>query len=294
MRISNDTIDRIYCNRTVRPSDYRMSENHSHNYFEIYYVEKGNARFFVDDRLFDLHTGDYMIVPPNLVHYNRYITQTTRVNIYFRDEDLRRGDDYVLENLKSHFLEKAAMFHTPSSHKDLLDNVIDRMLHEDKVSDENTEVMMQLLFQEFFILSNRHCITNTGYSNEVAEEGDISIQEAARYISEHYNLPITLNMLAEKSGLSPAYFSKRFHLITGMGMKEYLTYVRLKHAEAELVSTSHSIREIAENSGFSDSNYFKDVFKKEFGVSPRTYRNSRKTDYVEGRNRVLKKIPNDF
>jgi YesN/AraC family two-component response regulator len=271
-----------------------MSENHSHNYFEIYYVEKGNARFFVDDRLFDLHTGDYMIVPPNLVHYNRYITQTTRVNIYFRDEDLRRGDAYVLADLKSHFLEKAAMFHTPSSHKDLLDNVIDRMLHEDKVSDENTEVMMQLLFQEFFILSNRHCITNTGYSNEVAEEGDISIQEAARYISEHYNLPITLNMLAEKSGLSPAYFSKRFHLITGMGMKEYLTYVRLKHAEAELVSTSHSIREIAENSGFSDSNYFKDVFKKEFGVSPRTYRNSRKTDYVEGRNRVLKKIPNDF
>ena len=90
MRVSNDTIDRVYCNETVRPRDYRMAENHLHNYYEIFYVRKGNARFFVDDRLFDLHAGDYMIVPPNLVHYNRYLMQTNRVNIYFREEDLRR------------------------------------------------------------------------------------------------------------------------------------------------------------------------------------------------------------
>ncbi len=294
MRISNDIIDRIYCNSTVRPSEYRMAENHSHNYYEIFYNKKGNTRFFVDDRLFDLHSGDYIIVPPNLVHYNRYITQTTRINIYFRDEDLRRGSSYVFPGLEERFLKSAAMYHTPSSHQDLLENVIDRMLHEDQVSDVNTPVMMQLLFQEFIVLSNRYCFTNTGYSKQMTVEGDISIQEAARYISENYSLPITLNFLAEKSGLSPAYFSKRFHLITGMGMKEYLTYVRLKHAEAELVSTSHSITEIARNSGFSDSNYFKDVFKKEFGLSPRSYRNSRKTDLVESRRSVVKKVPNDF
>lgn len=294
MRISNEVIDRIYCNSTVRSSDYRMAENHSHNYFEIFYVKKGNTRFFVDDRLFDLRTGDFIIVPPNLVHYNRYITQTTRVNIYFRDEDLHRGVDYVLSGLREKYLEKAAMYHTPSSHRDLLDNVIDMMLHEDHVNDENTEVMMQLLFQQLMVLASRYCTANTGYSREMTGEGDISIQEAARFISENYNLPITLNFLAEKSGLSPAYFSKRFHLITGMGMKEYLTYVRLKHAEAELVSTSHSIKEIAENTGFSDSNYFKDVFKKEYGMSPRTYRNTRRTDLVENRHRVAKNIPNDF
>ena len=285
MRVSNETIDRIYCNATTRPRDYRMAENHLHNYYEIFYVRKGNARFFVDDRLFDLHAGDYMIVPPNLVHYNRYLMQTNRVNIYFRDEDLRRGNNYVLRGLKEHFLEKAAMFHTPSSHFEILDNVIDRMIHEDPVSDENTPIMLQLLLQEFIVFSKRYCIVNPGYSSQIAQGDDITIQQAAQYISENYNLPITLDFLANKSGLSPAYFSKRFHLITGMGMKEYLTYVRLKHAEAELVSTSHTISEIAENTGFSDSNYFKDVFKKEFGLSPRAYRKTRKTDIVEGRNR---------
>ncbi len=294
MRISNDIINRIYCNSTVRSSDYHMAENHSHNYYEIFYAQKGNTRFFVDDRLFDLHSGDFMLVPPNLVHYNRYITATTRVNIYFRDEDLMRGNDYVLKGMKERFLTKAAMYHTPGSHQEAMDYVIEQMLHEVQVNDENTEILLQLLFQEFMVLSNRYCIANTGHSTLNEQEGDISIQEAAHYISEHYNLPITLNFLAEKSGLSPAYFSKRFHLITGMGMKEYLTYVRLKHAKDELLSTSHSISEVAQNSGFSDSNYFKDVFKKEYGLSPRSYRNSRKTDLVEDRGSVLKKIPNDF
>ena len=294
MRISNKVIDRVYCNSTVRASDYRMAENHSHNYFEIYYVSKGNARFFVDDRLFDLHAGDFMIIPPNLVHYNRYITQTTRVNIYFRDKDVRRETNYAFKELKEHYLETAAMYHTPSSHRDHMDSVIEMMLHEDKVSDNNTEVMLQLLLQEFFILATRYCITNTGYSNDIAQEGDASIQEAAHFISAHYNLPITLDLLAARSGLSPAYFSKRFRLVTGMGMKEYLTYARLKHAEAELVSTSHSIKEIAVNTGFSDSNYFKDVFKKQYGLSPRSYRNSRRTDLVENRSDVIQKIPNDF
>ncbi|MBR2793914.1 MAG: helix-turn-helix domain-containing protein [Solobacterium sp.] len=285
MRISNETIDRIYCNSTVRPTDSRMAENHSHNYYEIFYVSKGNARFFVDDRLFDLHAGDFMIIPPNLVHYNRYLMQTSRVNIYFREEDVRRGNNFVLKGLKEQFLEKPAMFHTPSSYRDLLDTVLNTMIHEDPISDENTGIMLQLLLQEFFVYSRRYCIINPGYSSQITQGDDITIQQAAQYISENYNLPITLDFLARKSGLSPAYFSKRFHFITGMGMKEYLTYVRLKHAEAELLSTSHSIAQIAENTGFSDSNYFKDVFKNKFGLSPRAYRKTRKTDLVDARTR---------
>ena len=46
----------------------------------------------------------------------------------------------------------------------------------------------------------------------------------------------------------------------------------LQHAAQELVSTSDSITTIALRCGFSDSNYFKDSFKKKDGVTPRNYR----------------------
>ena len=66
-----------------------------------------------------------------------------------------------------------------------------------------------------------------------------------------------------------------------MGMKEYLSYVRLEHASQELRSTDHSVTEVAINCGFSDSNYFKDAFKKMYGISPRAYRAEReKTDRI--------------
>jgi AraC-like DNA-binding protein len=44
----------------------------------------------------------------------------------------------------------------------------------------------------------------------------------------------------------------------------------------ELLNTDHTVTEVAMNSGFSDSNYFKDAFKKMYGVSPRAYRKMQK------------------
>ena len=52
-------------------------------------------------------------------------------------------------------------------------------------------------------------------------------------------------------------------------------FVRLQHAALDLVSTNDSITEIALRSGFSDSNYFKDAFKKKYGITPSAYRKTR-------------------
>ena len=84
--------------------------------------------------------------------------------------------------------------------------------------------------------------------------------------------PLTLEEVSSVASLSPTYFSKKFKLITGMGFKEYLNYVRLKHAQTALLTTNSSITDIALEYGFNDSNYFKDLFKKVYGKSPREYR----------------------
>ena len=55
-------------------------------------------------------------------------------------------------------------------------------------------------------------------------------------------------------------------------MHEYLTFIRLQRAALELVSTADSVTEIALRCGFSDGNYFKDAFKKKYGVTPSKYR----------------------
>mgnify|MGYP002529753669 CR=1 FL=1 len=116
-----------------------------------------------------------------------------------------------------------------------------------------------------------------GFGAAVATKGtlitrDADILLATKYIYNNFRKPLTLEDVSSVASLSPTYFSKKFKLITGMGFKEYLNYVRLKHAQTALLTTDSSITDIALEYGFNDSNYFKDLFKKVYGKSPREYR----------------------
>ena len=55
---------------------------------------------------------------------------------------------------------------------------------------------------------------------------------------------------------------------------DYLIKIRIEYAARLLRSSSLSVMEIAEKTGFVDSNYFTKQFRKIMGNSPRTYRKS--------------------
>ena len=93
-----------------------------------------------------------------------------------------------------------------------------------------------------------------------------------RVITEHYAEPITAADIAAAAGFSPNYLSRKFREAAGFGVHEYLTFIRLRNAAHELTATGDSITDIALRSGFSNSNYFKDAFKKQYGCTPRDYR----------------------
>ena len=279
MRVSDLSIDRIYINSQSRASSYHMVENHFHHYYECFYVRQGNCRFFINGDLCDLSPGEMLIIPPGNVHFNNYLTTTVRINIYFRESDLIDNGEPFFPELENRLL-RIVKIHLPSSYRDLAEHSIDQMLSEEKINGENTPVMMKLIFRQFLLNLTRFGIFHYDHMDEPsARSGDSDIIKVSHYISEHYSEKITLSSMSAMAGLSPSYFSRKFNQVTGMGMKEFLNYVRLEAASVELCSTRHSITDVALNCGFSDSNYFKDVFKKMYGLSPRAYRNLRgKTD----------------
>ncbi|SEG22918.1 AraC-type DNA-binding protein [Eubacterium ruminantium] len=276
MRVSDKTIDRIYINSAGRSADYLMAVNHYHNYYELYYVRHGRVRFYVNNSLFTLQSGDFMVIPPKVIHYVNYLSQCTRINIYFTEEDLYDNSVPFMPDLSSRFLRTIIM-HVPRIYRDQIHIVIDAMVAEENTDDSSTPTMQKLLLRELLLYCNRFCIFRT---ESDAESKADKILDSVKYINENYNQPINLELLAGFAGFSPSYFSKKFRITTGTGMKEYLTYVRLTHALNELITTNHSITEIAMNSGFGDSNYFKDSFKKMYNMSPREYRKSMLDKYI--------------
>ncbi len=101
---------------------------------------------------------------------------------------------------------------------------------------------------------------------------EAEIQKAAEYIYENFNKPILLKEVADYVHMSENYFSKRFKIVTGINFSDYLISTRLRAADELLLNTKKSILKIAESCGFSDANYFGDVFKKRKGVSLSKYR----------------------
>jgi len=81
-----------------------------------------------------------------------------------------------------------------------------------------------------------------------------------------------LDELAEMAGLSRSYFSRTFHEVVGMALRDYLRAQKLKRA-LELVRTSRrSLTDIAVESGFYDLPHLDKVFRQRLGTSPYSFR----------------------
>lgn len=93
-----------------------------------------------------------------------------------------------------------------------------------------------------------------------------------RYLQEHLEEEISLNILAKEFHLSPQYISQLFKNEIGVNFLAYLTSIRIEKAKKLLISTSLSIGEISVQCGYGDYRVFTKVFKKTEGSTPSQYR----------------------
>ena len=78
--------------------------------------------------------------------------------------------------------------------------------------------------------------------------------------------------MATEMGMSYYHLSRLFNEHMGMSFVGYLTEVRLEYSKALLRNTSLKVEQIAEMSGFLESNSFIRVFKKYYAITPGRYR----------------------
>ena len=266
-------ISRVCMDRAVRDPGSGMVAHHCHTFFELYYVEQGSCRFLINDSIHDLKQGDFVLIPPQTFHYTRYLVdRCTRCNVYFRSEDVGEHVLAVLPEGRD-FLSYAQIFHVKEPAQGQINTLFGRMAAEERADDVCTAALQYHSLQMLFLLISRF----GSFDRAIPEIIDTSARQtllAARFISSNYMHPITSADIAAAAGFSPNHLSKKFREAAGIGVHEYLIFTRLQHAALELVTTSDTITQIALRCGFSDSNYFKDVFKKKYGMTPREYRKS--------------------
>ena len=260
--------------KAKRTDVHFVSDSHYHDTYEIYYLVSGTRRQFVNHTIYDMKKGDLILIPKGSIHKTAAIVknQHTRYLINF-SEDYTKSicSDMNLSSVDVVF--GTTLISIPESRREYILNLLERIEEEfcENYSEKYTDAMIKSYLTELFVFILRY---NNRKSTDTVPESipEKEIQLAARYIYENFDKKLTLSSVASFVHMSESYFSKKFKAVTGLNFSEYLISTRIKAADEMLLGTDKSISEIAETCGFSDPNYFGDVFKKHKGVSPRKYK----------------------
>jgi len=102
--------------------------------------------------------------------------------------------------------------------------------------------------------------------------GDELIFKAQTYIEENLGVKISFEKLASTLAISRRNFDRRFIKAVGNTPVEYLQRVKVEKAKSTLEKGRKSIAEVMHEVGYSDDKAFREVFKKNTGLSPLEYK----------------------
>lgn len=142
-------------------------------------------------------------------------------------------------------------------------NTLEAMLNCDKIGE-----IVDLLSNSVKYLNSSSSETNT----EITENFDKIVKKA---IEEEFSSPdFCIQSITERFGFTASYFGKKFKHNFDISFNKYLLNYRLNYAVKLLSETDYTNAKIAQLCGFNSETYFTSIFKKNFGVSPKTYKNT--------------------
>jgi len=104
------------------------------------------------------------------------------------------------------------------------------------------------------------------------EHEDETIKDVQAYIEQHYKDKLTVDRLADKFNMSRRTFERRFKKATRNTVAEYIQRVKIEGAKKQLEIGRRSINEVMVDIGYSDTQTFRNIFKRITGVTPVDYK----------------------
>jgi two-component system response regulator YesN len=135
---------------------------------------------------------------------------------------------------------------------------------------ENAEYLQSILrLMDDFIAKLINEIKQTRYSNAT-----VLVNRAINFIQYHYDEKISLDDVAQKLHLSKHYLCSVFKKATGENMSLYINKLRIEKAKSLLLEQNGMAKEIFEEVGYSNQQYFSKVFKRITGMTVMEYKES--------------------
>ena len=256
--------DRMVSRRKITKK-WVESEIHYHEEYELYYMLDGRTTYFIGDDIYSIEKGNFVFIPKGIPHTteNRNCRYNERILLSFSGDIFNEKTNPLLEELS-----KKRVIYVPDAYLPQLEELLFKLEAEYAQEEKEKDILLDLYILEVLSLLCRYQCERKVHIHE----SDKIVYQISEYISANFSEDITLESLCKTFAISEGYLSRKFKSVSGIGLNQYIMYVRISNAERLLRESSLSVTEIAERCGFNGSNYFSAVFKKIKGVPPLKYR----------------------
>ena len=105
-----------------------------------------------------------------------------------------------------------------------------------------------------------------------AESTSDAFGELERWIAEHLTADLRIERLAERAGMSPRNFARRYRETRKRSPARTVESIRVDAARRALEETDDRIEDIARRCGFHSEEHLRAAFGRHVGIAPRAYR----------------------
>lgn len=260
---------------------------HTHNYVEVIYMCSGSTTHIVNGNKIILKEGELLFLNQSarqeiLPAGEKDIAVNFLILPEFFEMDISSAGKYG--GIISDFLIGCLSDKNKNidyihfnvgdmiSVKNLVENLILTII-DDK---PNKRSIRQATFS-LLLLELSNCTENIIRKDDYDQE---LLFSTLKYIEVNYANGM-LKEIAEKLGCGESRLSRLLKRLTGKNFKELIQIKRLSQAAYLLAETDMPVLEIAGNIGYDNTSYFFSIFKKQYGMSPKKYRDKYKKVYVK-------------
>ena len=245
------------------------------SYHRIGLIKKGSGEFITGIYKFKAIKNTLIVIPTRVITSSK--NWTLDVEGYIA---LFNVDFFLRNNFSNKYIESKKILSSSiqpyiqlndSEAKEIAD-IFETILEERKSESKNKNELIALKIIELLILSERLFDKKQNF-----ETNTPSIDIIKRFLDlleVNFSTERSVKFYAEKLAIHPNYLNALIKKHTGITAKESIQNRLLIETKYLLHSTNLSIKEISNQVGFNDPNYFTSFFTKFEHVSPGNYRAS--------------------
>ena len=253
-------------------------ESHIHQYYEVYFFLEGNVSLLICDKLYKLQPGDVVILPPGIPHkavihdqdcpYSRFVFWISEE--YYQRLRQMSEDYYYIVRCASE--KKQYIYHNTQVEFCTIQSRIFYLIEEIHANHYGKDTKIFIGICDLILHLNRMAYEQNN-PHKVKEDQNL-YRNILEYIDTHIDQELSLEYLAGEFFASKYHIAHIFKENTGISIHQYIMKKRLTACK-EAILSNISISRAYLMFGFKDYSSFYRAFKKEFGISPKEYKDLR-------------------